>query len=224
MKRILKRIFINIWEIGLFLMAGLTATTALSLRRNEPELTTVFSNLAALHVAGVPVAWNRLYPQNASGVTLPPFPWQRERHWSESPSSRTSRLESPIHPFLAARLPSAQPLWSSSLDLSTHPWLKDHRVQGHIVFPGAGYVDAALAVGASLFPSQQVELEEFEFLRALHLPEDKEPIQLQTSFSPLDARLTFLSRGSDSDDDWVRNASARVRAHARTGGPARCCT
>ena len=194
--------------------AGLTATTAFSLRRNEPELTTVFSNLAALHVAGVPVAWNRLYPQNASGVTLPPFPWQRERHWSESPSSRTSRLESPIHPFLAARLPSAQPLWSSSLDLSTHPWLKDHRVQGHIVFPGAGYVDAALAVGASLFPSQQVELEEFEFLRALHLPEDKEPVQLQTAFAPLDARLIFLSRGANPEEDWVRNASARVRAHA----------
>jgi acyl transferase domain-containing protein/thioesterase domain-containing protein/acyl carrier protein len=194
--------------------AGHSAITAFSLRRRESELPTFFSNLAALHVAGANVAWKNLYTENVSDVALPPFPWQRERHWSESPSSRASRLASPIHPFLAARLPAAQPAWSASLDLSSHPWLKDHRVQGLIVFPGAGYVDTALAVGASLYPSQHAELEDFEFLRALHLPEDKEPVQLQTAFAPLDARLTFLSRGSDTEENWVRNASARVRAHA----------
>jgi acyl transferase domain-containing protein/thioesterase domain-containing protein/acyl carrier protein len=194
--------------------SGHSATTAFSLRRREPELPTLLTNFAALHVAGVSVAWSNLYPENTSEVALPPFPWQRLHHWSESPSSRASRLAIPIHPFLAARLSSALPVWSASLDIASHPWLKDHRVQGHIVFPGAGYVDAALAAGASLHPSQQVELEDFEFLRALHLPEDKDPIQLQTAFAPLDARLTFLSRGDDVDDNWVRNASARVRAHA----------
>jgi acyl transferase domain-containing protein/thioesterase domain-containing protein/acyl carrier protein len=193
---------------------GHSATTAFSLRRREPDLPTLFSNLAALHAAGVPITWKNLYSENCTEVALPPYPWQRERHWSESPSSRATRLSSPIHPFLAARLSSAQPVWTASLDLATHPWLKDHRVQGHIVFPGAGYIDAALAVGASIYPSRQVELEDFEFLRALHLPEDNEPVQLQTAFAPLDARLSFLSRGADPEDKWVRNASARVRAHA----------
>jgi acyl transferase domain-containing protein/thioesterase domain-containing protein/acyl carrier protein len=193
---------------------GHAATTAFSLRRREPELPTLLSNLAALHVSGVPVAWKSLYPESTSDVALPLFPWQRERHWSESPSSRAARLAIPIHPFLAATLPSVSPVWSASLDLTSHPWLKDHRVQSQIVFPGAAYVDAALAAGTAIYPSQQVELEDFEFLRALHLPEDKEPVQLQTSFTPLDARLTFQSRASESEKSWVHNASGRLRAHA----------
>jgi acyl transferase domain-containing protein/thioesterase domain-containing protein/acyl carrier protein len=187
-----------------------------SLRRNEPELATMFANLSALHVVGSPVNWKAVYPDVESEVTLPLYSWQRERHWRETSTMHTDRLVPPEHPFLTAKVRAAAPVWNAWLDLNAHAWLKDHRVQEHIVFPGAGYVEAALGIGRVLFNSQPLEVEDIEFHKALVLPEGKNPMQLHSVFSPADAAVKFSSRGTEADGEWVTNATAKLRAHIAT--------
>jgi acyl transferase domain-containing protein/thioesterase domain-containing protein/acyl carrier protein len=188
-----------------------SGTVLFSLRRNEPELVTIFENLAALHLAGSPVSWKNIFPAAGKEVSLPLFPWQRERHWHEPITSRAVRLNAPAHPFLTAKIDAAIPTWNTWLDLNAKPWLKDHRLGNHIVFPGAGYVETALAVGALHFPESQIEIEDVEFLRALHLPEGKEAIQLQTVYSPRDSSVTFSTHENALEADWNRNATAKIR-------------
>ena len=70
-------------------------------RRDEPELRRLFDLLARLHVNGASIAWNRLSPGDAQVVTLPHYPWQRERHWIEgwedwSGTDRTARTSRPL--------------------------------------------------------------------------------------------------------------------------------
>ena len=194
-------------------------TVLYSLRRNEPELNTIFENLAALHLAGSPISWKRIFPVAGKEVPLPLFPWQRERHWNEPFTSRAVRLDTPAHPFLTVKFDAPTPAWNAWLDLNAKPWLKDHRIENHIVFPGACYVEAALAIGAVVFPSRQLEIEDAEFLRALHLPEGKDPIQLQSTYTPQDSSVTFSTHENSPDADWNRNASAKVRARAETVPP-----
>ena len=185
-----------------------------SLHRKEPERVTLLANLAALHVAGAPVDWKSFYPDASAETVLPAYPWQRERHWRETSVMRAARLDAPAHPFLSVKLRTAAPGWNAWLDLDAKPWLKEHRVQAHVVFPGAGYVEAALGIGAALFPSQPLELEDIEFQKALFLPEGKEPVQLQSIFLPPDATVEFSSRAGGAGDEWTLNATAKLRPFA----------
>ncbi|WP_348262267.1 SDR family NAD(P)-dependent oxidoreductase [Telmatobacter sp. DSM 110680] len=185
---------------------------ACSLRRNEPDTRAIFENLAALYRSGLPISWKKVFPGACKDISLPLFPWQRERHWNEPSSSRSVRLDAPTHPFLTVKHDSATLAWHTRLDLDENSWLKDHRIENHIVFPGAGYIEAALGVGANLFSPRQFEIEDVEFLRALHLPEGKDPVELQSSFTQLDSAVTFSSRDSSPGADWNRNAAAKIRA------------
>jgi hybrid polyketide synthase/nonribosomal peptide synthetase FtdB len=186
-----------------------------SLRRKSPELAAMFANLAALHVAGSPVEWNRIFPRVSADVPLPTYSWKRELHWVETAAMRVDRLAPPVHPFLTVKLPTAEPVWNTSLDLSAQPWLKDHRVKDHIVFPGSAYVEIALAMGAAIFESHSLEVDNIEFQKAIVLPEGKGPVRMQSSFSPADATARFSSRGSEDDGPWTLNATAKLRL--RTG-------
>ena len=58
-----------------------------SLRREEGERAVLLGSLGALHTAGVPVNWGRLHVGGPRCVSLPLFPWQRERFWRDDAPS-----------------------------------------------------------------------------------------------------------------------------------------
>jgi acyl transferase domain-containing protein/NADPH:quinone reductase-like Zn-dependent oxidoreductase/thioesterase domain-containing protein/NAD(P)-dependent dehydrogenase (short-subunit alcohol dehydrogenase family)/acyl carrier protein len=195
-------------------LASISATgkTFCSLRRNEPEMETMFHALGSLYVAGAPIDWSRIYPGNYAHTELPNYAWQHENHWRETRAARSARLDSSPHFFLNRRMDFPQPAWSVSLDLATHSWLKDHRVQGHILFPGAAMIEIALEVGVELFGSLPVEAEDIEFKEALALPEGRETIELRSVISPADSLLHLSSRRDGANSGWTVHASAKVRA------------
>jgi acyl transferase domain-containing protein/thioesterase domain-containing protein/acyl carrier protein len=181
-----------------------------SLRRKEPERETLLANLAALHVAGAPVDWKSFYPDASAETALPAYPWQRERHWRETGVMRAARLDAPAHPLLNVKLRAATPAWNTWLNLDALAYLKDHRVQEHVVFPGAGYVEMALGIGRVLYNSLPLEIEDVEFPKALFLPEGKEPKQLQSAFSAVDGNVKFSSRAGEDGGEWTLNATAKL--------------
>jgi phthiocerol/phenolphthiocerol synthesis type-I polyketide synthase B len=68
-------------------------------RREDDEQAALFVALGQLWIAGYPIEWDRLMPECGRVVSLPLYPWQRERHWAEAaevaaPASRT-RVASP---------------------------------------------------------------------------------------------------------------------------------
>ncbi|KAL2170280.1 hypothetical protein VTG60DRAFT_5056 [Thermothelomyces hinnuleus] len=75
---------------------------------------------------------------------LLPYPWDhRVRHWAESRLSRDHRLRRfPYHDLLGVydvTSPIEEPRWRHHLSVQRLPWLRDHVVDGMLIFPGAGY-------------------------------------------------------------------------------------
>jgi epothilone polyketide synthase D len=72
-----------------------------SIRREEDAGRRFAENLARIHVSGAIVDWSRIYPEGDL-VSLPGYPWRRQRHWIEPSSSSapvlaTSAIEDKLY-------------------------------------------------------------------------------------------------------------------------------
>lgn len=121
-----------------------------SLRREAPDRPELLASLAALAVRGHRPDWDAVLGGPAPAVDLPREVWHREFYWNDSELWSHERTAHRVHPLLDRRLAGPEPGWSLHLDPRRLPWLEDHRVQGHVVFPAAGYLEMMLAAAHDL--------------------------------------------------------------------------
>ena len=194
--------------------AGHAGSTWCSLRRGSPELTTCLSALGGLYVQGAVLDWSAMHAHLPARrfQSYPAYPWQHQRYWSEAPELRTARVERAAHPLLARRIDAPVPLWEGDLDYAGLAYLADHKIQGAVVFPGAGYVEMALAAARELHAGLgAVELQDIRFRKALYLEPDS-PVSVRLSFDPGSAEFTIYSRRYDrADAPWEVHADGRTR-------------
>ncbi|MFQ6399173.1 SDR family NAD(P)-dependent oxidoreductase, partial [Nocardia sp. KC 131] len=127
-------------------------------RRGTDEVVQFTTLLAAAHTAGLEVDWRRMYAgRSPHRIDLPTYAFQRARYWVSAgvgvgDVSRAGLM--PVdHPLLGAAISLAgkdEWLLTGRLSAAVHPWVADHTVFGAVLFPGTGFVELALVVGARL--------------------------------------------------------------------------
>jgi acyl transferase domain-containing protein len=188
-------------------------TVVTTLRRQEGERARLLGALGALYVGGYEPSWEGLYPTAGRIVPLPPYPWQRERHWIETASAQDDRLGRQDHPLLGRRAPGASPTWQLELNRRRLPYLDDHRLRQAALLPGAAYVEMGLAAARQSWGDGTYDLEGVDFKKALFLAAGGAKT-VQTTLDPDSAQLRVYSRESGADGDaagWTLHASATVR-------------
>ncbi|MCY3875651.1 MAG: SDR family NAD(P)-dependent oxidoreductase [Rhodobacteraceae bacterium] len=104
--------------------------------------------VAAAYQSGLPIRFEGLFAgETRRRISVPGYPFQRERYWLRAPRQRRS-LEG--HPLLGLRRESARGEITYETELfPTDPgWLDDHRVFERVIAPGALY--GAMAASVSL--------------------------------------------------------------------------
>ena len=201
---------------------GMRATMLASLRRLEDERASMLRALAVLHGHGREVAWEAVYPTPASHrVRLPTYPWQRERHWLELSSSSNGDATIDAvpgdHPLLGRRVRAARPLWESRLSDQRLDYLDEHLVQGTLVFPGAAYVEMALAAGRDSSASESnIVLHDVGFERAMFIKERADTL-VQLGLDPERGRWEIHSRTGRAElNAWTLHASGLLDRTSNT--------
>ncbi|MBK9193161.1 MAG: type I polyketide synthase [Crocinitomicaceae bacterium] len=187
-----------------------------SLRRNEIEKTVFLSALAALYTSGFKPDWKAAYPKQTKWIKLPKYPWQKESYWVESEEGKKQRLGSLEynHPHLTRKNVSAREqnniIWDVTLDKRTYPYIEDHKVQGPIVFPGAGHMDLVIGAAKASFGEKFSFIEDVNFESALFLPDSGEPpiIQMDISHDSGDYFIYTKSRAKDSQ--WTMCSNGKI--------------
>lgn len=209
---------------------GREGLTVASLRRDETERTSMLASLGAIYAAGYAVEWSKVHRRKGNCVQLPSYPWQRERFplkLNDTTTDRVerrgaSRIKSPLDHLLSdlAIKSAAQPgtyIWDIELSVDQFPYLKDHCVQGIIVFPAAAYVEMALAAAKEIFGDRAHALENLSFKKALHLPPAGTQ-QIQFVVSPEGfgrAAFQFFSLRDGGDQQaWDLHASGTILAES----------
>ncbi|HEX2254149.1 MAG TPA: condensation domain-containing protein [Thermoanaerobaculia bacterium] len=188
---------------------GAEAVVLSTLRRKSPERAAALDAAGALHTLGRDLDFPALHPRRRRLVDLPLYPWQRGRHWDESAESVRDRLEAPVHPLLGKRRVAARPEWQAVVDRSAPAYLEDHRIQGAVLYPGAAFVELAVAaVRDAVGAERTLELDEIRFDRALFLAQG-EPRVIQTCFDPDGLGFEVYSRAI-AGDAWTRHARGRL--------------
>ncbi|KAL4867815.1 hypothetical protein BDV12DRAFT_110489 [Aspergillus spectabilis] len=152
---------------------------------------------------------------------LPPYPWHHDGpFWSESRVSRNWRFrQHSHHDILGSKIPDGndmEPIWRSVIYLENVPWLRDHLVDGNIVFPRAGFIAVAGEAIRQLTAHPDFSLRKVTFFTDLTLLE-KCPTELMTQFRP--SRITTteqsdwydFSIASQHDGTWTRLCTGQAR-------------
>ena len=178
--------------------------------------------VAAAYEAGLEIGFDGLFAGEARRrISLPGYPFQRERHWLDRPRQR--RLGAG-HPLLGARHESAGGEITFETDVfpSDPAWLPDHRVFGRVVMPGAVY--GAMAASAALAEAggAAVVVEDMQLHSALVFPADAETgdgdgaeeagrtmqVVLDAGDRGSSRRVQVFSKGSE--EGWTLHVEGRV--------------
>ena len=161
--------------------------------RREREHESLLEAAMDLHRAGVTLDFKAMTPSRRL-LSLPAYAWDRNRWWNEAPAWREGRLSAGGRGLLDMRLPCATPTWTARLDNRHMAFLKDHKVENHVIFPAAGFVDLVLEAGMQLFEGRPFVVEDFEIRKPLILPDPASGVHVEVSYEPNERTFAIQSR------------------------------
>ncbi|MFI1569141.1 type I polyketide synthase, partial [Streptomyces sp. NPDC020490] len=203
-----------------------------SLRRGEGGLARLYASLGTAWSRGVPVDWTTLNEARGADVAteLPTYPFQRQRHWLDTPDSAAADvaaagLGEAGHPLLGAVVRVAegdQYVLTGRLSLQSHAWLADHGADGAVLLPGTAFLELAVRAGDEAGCDH---LEELTLETPLPLPE-RGAVQVQTVVAAPDGSgrrsVSVYARPAghvdDADAPWTRHASGSLAPGAAGTG------
>ena len=187
--------------------------------------------VAGAYEAGLPIRFDGLFAgESRRRISLPGYPFRRDRHWIDAPRRRRSAAD---HPLLGSRHESAsgEIAFDTELYPSDPAWLGDHRVFNRVVAPGALHGTMAASACASESDGPVV-VEDFQMRSALVFPADggdgngdggadagrRLQLLLDDAEEGGSRRVRILSRGT-AEDEWTLHAEGRISTGAGADPP-----
>lgn len=147
---------------------GERSALACCLEKDVEDEISLLDVVAQGYVQGITPDFTKFNPdQSEQNLLLPTYPFQRQRYWGPAKPKAAQAISHTAHPLLGEKCSlaglSSEMRFEKIIEPDSPPWLTDHEVMGAIVFPGAAFIDLALAVQPA------IELKEIVFEQPLRL-------------------------------------------------------
>ncbi len=200
-------------------------------------LFTLFSSVARLFEAGLALHWEAVcLPFSHQHVTVPGYPFQRERHWmpvvnelpatpghralagggrADRPSAAGERLSSPA-------LGETVVFQSVFSDAGPH-FLHEHIIFGKAISPAAGHMAMVLAAAQALRGQRPCELHSVDFLNPLVVEQGEQrlvqvildaPARAESFFRLVSRRMQTLEH-EGMEQDWLVHCTGELVWHTQ---------
>lgn len=187
-----------------------------TLVRGRNAVVTMLETAGKLFELGYQVSLDKITYKNDGSRTpatvgnLDPYPWDHSSsYWIESNLSKLHRFRAhPPHDLLGLRIPGTtnhEPAWRNLIGIDTHPWLRDHVVDGFIIYPGAAYLCMVIEAVRQISVDRQISgdisrilFKNISFSKAIVIPE-RRPDGLTPDVEIL---LTLRPERSLTDRSW----------------------
>ena len=149
-------------------------------------------------------------------MTLPAYPYQRQRYWLDSFQEPAPAQHSPANAGFTLTEVDSPALrgraFEALVDLRNVPFLADHRIAGAPVFPLTGFIDLALRAAQQCRLGRSLGLEDLTVVQPLILNADQ-PVRLQVAIEA-DSLRVYSIPGRVAVACICADRSRRVRRHA----------
>jgi acyl transferase domain-containing protein len=199
------------------------------LARNRAADLTALDCAGKLYASGILIDLlevNRLQDDKCTLITtLPPYSFNdKTKYWLEGRASAQYRFRKHVHhEFLGTRVDDwneCEPRWTNRIILERSSWLKDHRVNGSIIFPAAAFIVMALEAVRQLHKDQVhiigYKMRDVQFPRAVTLSQEPRGTELQFTLRKGKVQL------EDSSSEPIWNEYL-IHVYDKEGW-AECCT
>ena len=159
-----------------------------SLQRNGQDRATMISTAGKLFNLGIKLNWEKINPK-AQICDFPIAEFNCQRHWKRTAKVLEVQRVRQINrfPLLHSSGSLAVGSWDLALNVNELIWLKFHRIRGELVFPAAGYIEAALEAAGSWLDQPALELTSIQFDQILQLQDEGETAQVQLKLNIADS-------------------------------------
>ncbi|KAK7756454.1 putative PKS/NRPS-like protein biosynthetic cluster [Diatrype stigma] len=195
----------------------------------------LFTIGSSVHLGAV----NQTGPHDAHVLTdLPPYAWDKSVRYIHKTRFAQGKLHpgQPYHPLLGWKSPyseGGEQTFRQVFTLDEIPWIRDHNVAGHVVFPMTGYLSLAMEAlrrVTAKVPSSFL-IREFHAKRSLEIQED-ERVDLTTKLRPAatgteafsSTAWTFEILSWSDAQGWMTHSYGQIEAETtemtlQQGGP-----
>jgi len=201
-----------------------------SLRRGRSDWTVLAESVARFYTAGGEVDWAAFEaPYSGRLVSLPNYPFQREKFWVPAPgenvpnqlagpsATRKGFVSEGTHPLLGMEICTAgdEIIFEMELSSDAPAYLKDHRVLGKVLIPATAFFEIALASVANTAPGAAYRLRNVKLDKPLVWTEHEATV-LQTILRPTnDSSMDFAIYSRDvsskkRNEAWSRHVSGEL--------------
>ncbi|MET9646235.1 type I polyketide synthase [Streptomyces syringium] len=169
-----------------------------SLRRDQPEVATLVTNMGELYCHGAGPDWSLAHPEGGT-AELPPIAWQHRRHWLDAvlPAAAVPVQQHDVtgHALLGRPVDVASPtplrLWNTYLDDASRPFPGGHALHGTSIVPASSIIHTFLETAAGHGRAKALYDVHLRFPIALATAREVQVVQegstLRLSTRPLDA-------------------------------------
>ncbi|WP_293081672.1 type I polyketide synthase [Moorena sp. SIO3H5] len=170
-----------------------------SLRPTVDDEQQMLSSLGQLYMHGATVDWFGFEQHGGQKVTLPTYPFQRQRYWVEATSDRRDNrpllgsAQSKLHPLITQKFQSPlskDTFFESHFSTEALPFLADYQIYDRVVVPGACYLSLLLTTTSLTWSQAGCQLTNIVFPQALAIPEGQTRT-VQTMLTPQQETLNF---------------------------------
>jgi myxalamid-type polyketide synthase MxaE and MxaD len=203
-----------------------------TLRRDEDELVNMLRGLGALYTCGARVTWPTLHPGGARQVSMPTHAWQHGRFpvgaamlADAPPAAVVMHQPDPgrrglLAEHIAIATEPGLRLFRLAVDLHSAPEIAEHRLDGHVLVPGAYWLTAAAEAARSALGDGPLILERVSFTRPCLAGEDCD-VQLSLRTVARGAPMTFAIASTGADGQPVAHADGALRVATVSESPPR---
>lgn len=163
-------------------------------------------------IAGQAVDFKGCHSKQILAVTLPSYPWQRQRYWFATPKPKQKVAQGDrVHPLLGVKLDLAGELATFEADLTEHAWLNDHRLRGEPTLPAVAYVELAMAAANDLQDKTHWQVADLELKQPLSWFEGAEVCRVQTQLVRTGEGGYSVSVQQRTEEGWQLAAECQLQ-------------